>query len=292
VRHGELALARTCRGSCLGRVQLRGLNPHQRAHREDDIFTSVHIEGSWSSDTSSQKSHARHPERRKKRSRISTSRASIRIGAEVKPATCSSARSPEGQTQLSPKRSSASDLRLEGGRRRDSSLRVPPALRHGHHARVFSRKGTERTTAPRNRRLRAREARKGHGGRDQIIRESAYARVRKLLAQKITRRSSSTPRGRCCSRRAPRSRRRISIRSRASTEEIEIEKGARRSCPSSGSSRSRQPRSRRSSRRRSASSARRRAAAGVIKMVKVYVAIKRKLQVGDKMAGRHGNRAS
>jgi DNA-directed RNA polymerase subunit beta len=29
---------------------------------------------------------------------------------------------------------------------------------------------------------------------------------------------------------------------------------------------------------------------GVIKMVKVYVAIKRKLQVGDKFAGRHGNK--
>jgi len=31
-------------------------------------------------------------------------------------------------------------------------------------------------------------------------------------------------------------------------------------------------------------------ASGVIKMVKVYVAIKRKLSVGDKMAGRHGNK--
>ena len=29
---------------------------------------------------------------------------------------------------------------------------------------------------------------------------------------------------------------------------------------------------------------------GVIKMVKVYVAVKRKLMVGDKMAGRHGNK--
>jgi DNA-directed RNA polymerase subunit beta len=29
---------------------------------------------------------------------------------------------------------------------------------------------------------------------------------------------------------------------------------------------------------------------GVIKMVKVYIAIKRKLQIGDKMAGRHGNK--
>src|SRR6185295_19363697 len=29
---------------------------------------------------------------------------------------------------------------------------------------------------------------------------------------------------------------------------------------------------------------------GVIKMVKVFVAIKRKLAVGDKMAGRHGNK--
>jgi DNA-directed RNA polymerase subunit beta len=29
---------------------------------------------------------------------------------------------------------------------------------------------------------------------------------------------------------------------------------------------------------------------GVLKQVKVYVAIKRKLQIGDKMAGRHGNK--
>src|SRR2546426_12557295 len=29
---------------------------------------------------------------------------------------------------------------------------------------------------------------------------------------------------------------------------------------------------------------------GVIKMVKVYVAVKRKLSVSDKMAGRHGNK--
>src|SRR3546814_4699837 len=31
-------------------------------------------------------------------------------------------------------------------------------------------------------------------------------------------------------------------------------------------------------------------APGVLKMVKVFVAIKRKLQSGDKMAGRHGNK--
>ncbi len=29
---------------------------------------------------------------------------------------------------------------------------------------------------------------------------------------------------------------------------------------------------------------------GVMKMVKVFVAVKRKLQAGDKMAGRHGNK--
>ena len=31
-------------------------------------------------------------------------------------------------------------------------------------------------------------------------------------------------------------------------------------------------------------------APGVIKLVKVYIAMKRKLSVGDKMAGRHGNK--
>ena len=29
---------------------------------------------------------------------------------------------------------------------------------------------------------------------------------------------------------------------------------------------------------------------GVVKLVKVYIATKRKLKVGDKMAGRHGNK--
>ena len=31
-------------------------------------------------------------------------------------------------------------------------------------------------------------------------------------------------------------------------------------------------------------------APGVLKMVKVYVAVKRRIQPGDKMAGRHGNK--
>ena len=30
--------------------------------------------------------------------------------------------------------------------------------------------------------------------------------------------------------------------------------------------------------------------AGIIKLAKVYIAKKRKLKVGDKMAGRHGNK--
>ena len=30
--------------------------------------------------------------------------------------------------------------------------------------------------------------------------------------------------------------------------------------------------------------------AGVLKLAKVYLAVKRKLKVGDKMAGRHGNK--
>ena len=31
-------------------------------------------------------------------------------------------------------------------------------------------------------------------------------------------------------------------------------------------------------------------APGVLKMVKVYLAVKRRIQPGDKMAGRHGNK--
>ena len=68
-------------------------------------------------------------------------------------------------------------------------------------------------------------------------------------------------------------------------------KVTRPSRQSSSSSKTRPGVSRPSRRRRSTSSARATTLPpGVIKMVKVYIAIKRKLQVGDKMAGRHGNK--
>ena len=62
-----------------------------------------------------------------------------------------------------------------------------------------------------------------------------------------------------------------------------------RPTPSSGRGSKRS--TKKSSKRRPAHEARRRAAAsGVLEMVKVYIAAKRPLSVGDKMAGRHGNK--
>ena len=107
--------------------------------------------------------------------------------------------------------------------------------------------------------------------------------------------SSSTTRARSCSQKgAEHRRRRSSTRSRASTgarsrsraAEDEVAAAARATSKSIvARARGALPRQDRPPRRKGDE-----LPPGVIKMVKVYIAIKRKLQVGDKMAGRHGNK--
>jgi len=220
----------------------------------------------------------------------------IRIGAEVKPGDVLVGKiTPKGETQLSPEEKLLRAIFGEkAGDVRDSSLRVPPGVGGMViNARVFSRKGTEKDD-------RAREIEdyervkleKDMADEIKIIRESAYARVRKLLAGKVTTAKLVDDKGKVLlAKGAKIEETDLDQIVRKYWNEIEIEKGREKIVSILGQLDEQ-------------------AAAlealfqekigklskgdelppGVIKMVKVYVAIKRKLQVGDKMAGRHGNK--
>src|SRR5689334_151550 len=222
----------------------------------------------------------------------------IRIGAEVKPGDILVGKiTPKGETQLSPEEKLLRAIFGEkAGEVRDTSLKVPPGVEGTViEARVFSRKGV--TKDERSRQIEESEVarlRKDEEDQVRIVRESTGRKVKKLVVGKTTtnriaddQRRQFLPKGqeltaddidkmpstywadirigderaegeleRAC--RAMRDQ--IDRLQRATQEKIDRLKGGDELPP------------------------------GVIKMVKVFVAIKRKLQVGDKMAGRHGNK--
>ncbi len=222
----------------------------------------------------------------------------IRIGAEVKPGDILVGKiTPKGETQLSPEEKLLRAIFGEkAGEVRDTSLRVPPGVEGTViNVRIFSRKGLgkdERSKAIEDEEVT--RLRKDQHDEVRILQEGALKRLKKLLV------------GRRLSVRLSDDSRKVLINKgkelteedldelpvsywgeiRVDNESVEAElgrvvestveqvrlikdlfedkidklKGGDELPP------------------------------GVIKMVKVFVAIKRKLQVGDKMAGRHGNK--
>ena len=223
----------------------------------------------------------------------------IRIGASVKPGDILVGKiTPKGETQLSPEEKLLRAIFGEkAGDVRDTSLRVPP----GEEgvvigARVFSRKGSDKDA--RTEQIEAREIDKLKKDQDdevRILRKSTRNKIRSLLVDATAAVSLEDeagneilPKGKSITAQAfdkvpfnlireislsgaPEIEDRVTtllnrLEEReqiiASVFEDKIEKCKRGDdLPP-----------------------------GVIKMVKVYIAIKRKLQVGDKMAGRHGNK--
>src|SRR6266436_4350687 len=222
----------------------------------------------------------------------------IRIGAEVKPGDILVGKiTPKGETQLSPEEKLLRAIFGEkAGEVRDTSLRVPPGVEGTTiYARVFSRKGVNKDE--RSRIIEEDEvARLTKDQQDEIriIRESAGKKVLQLLEGKQTAARLTDDARKVLlnkgvevsadvlaqipsnywgdikvgderveddlSRLVEGMQEQIDLIKVAFTEKIERLKGGDELPP------------------------------GVIKMVKVFVAIKRKLQVGDKMAGRHGNK--
>ncbi len=268
---------------------------------KEDVFTSVHIEEfeCVARDTKLGKEEITRdiPNVGEEALKDLDESGIIRIGAEVKPGDVLVGKiTPKGETQLSPEEKLLRAIFGEkAGDVRDSSLRVPPGVSGTViNAKVFSRKGVEKD----ERAKAIEEAEEAKLLKDQndeirIIQDSAFQKIRRLLDGKeaIARlvddkgeqllKKGDVLSDELLDRIPQRYWGEISVEgdvqelARKIAENFEEQKelvkllfGEKIGRLKKGDE----------------------LPPGVIKMVKVYVAIKRKLAVGDKMAGRHGNK--
>ncbi|MHB8420342.1 MAG: DNA-directed RNA polymerase subunit beta [Myxococcales bacterium] len=226
----------------------------------------------------------------------------IRIGAEVNPGDILVGKiTPKGETQLSPEEKLLRAIFGEkAGDVRDSSLRVPPGVSGTViNAKVFSRKGVDKDE--RAKEIESTEEAKllkDQNDEIKILKDSAYKKIRKLLVGKETAAKLVDDKGKTLLNKGE-------SLTDAMLDEVperywgEIAVGGQGSPGSIEEKVSRVLKNfndqkelvrllfgEKISRLKKGDEL----PPGVIKMVKVYVAIKRKLAVGDKMAGRHGNK--
>jgi len=223
----------------------------------------------------------------------------VRIGAEVKQDDILVGKiTPKGETQLSPEeRLLRAIFGEKAGDVRDTSLRVPPGVRGTViGAQVFSRRGVEK-----DERARALEEaeierlRKDQADEVRIIRQGAASKVRDLmLGRRAATGLSDERRGveffaagaeltaAVLAEVPDRRLREIHVEDKASQAQVDrlFEKVEEQANVIKTVFDEKIARLKKGDE----------LPPGVFKMVKVYVAIKRKLSVGDKMAGRHGNK--
>ena len=222
----------------------------------------------------------------------------IRIGAEVKPGDILVGKiTPKGETQLSPEEKLLRAIFGEkAGEVRDTSLRVPPGVEGTViNVRIFSRKGMgkdERSKVIEDEEIS--RLKKDQHDEVRIIQEGALKRLKKLLVGRRTagrvtddNRKVLLNKGKEISEEdldqipmAYWGEIRVDNESvegelkrivESTAEQVDLIKMVFQDKIGKLKSGDELP-------------------PGVIRMVKVFVAIKRKLQVGDKMAGRHGNK--
>ncbi len=222
----------------------------------------------------------------------------IRIGAEVRPGDILVGKiTPKGETQLSPEEKLLRAIFGEkAGEVRDTSLRVPPGVEGTViDGRVFSRRGVskdERTQEIEV--LEAERLKQDEAEEVRIIRQETLRKLKKSLAgKKLAGRVMSDERKELLKKGdtvsaeeleelAPTLWGQVRVENESSQEEAETAIAAMNANVEAVQG------------HYGAKLERLKAgdelAPGVIKMIKVFVAIKRRLQVGDKMAGRHGNK--
>lgn len=269
---------------------------------KDDVFTSIHIEEFECIARDTKLGHEEItrdiPNIGEEALKDLDESGIVRIGAEVAPGDIIVGKvTPKSETQLSPEEKLLRAIFGEkAGEVRDTSLRCPPGVRGTViSAHVFSRRGTEKD----DRMLeleKAEIARLEQNQRDEIrlLRDSALRQLVKLLKGKST-----------TARLVDEGRKQLIAKGTDLTEELlenvpfeylrdiqvgdaKIEEEVNRIVVGTGQL---------INNKRSAISAKVKRLKkgdelppGVIKMVKLFVAVKRRLAVGDKMAGRHGNK--
>jgi DNA-directed RNA polymerase subunit beta len=266
---------------------------------KDDVFTSIHIEEfeCVARDTKLGKEEVTRdiPNVGEEALKDLDESGIVRIGAEVKPGDILVGKiTPKGETQLSPEEKLLRAIFGEkAGDVRDSSLRVPPGV--GGiviNARIFARKGTEKDERAKD--IETHEQQRLEKQRDEemkILRDSFFRGLRKKLAGQTTTGKLVDDKGKVLLQKGQ-------TIDEAALEEIphkywselpvdDVEDISVKLAELEEIIRVREEHFRDKIDRLSKGDE---LPPGVIKMVKVYIAIKRKLQVGDKMAGRHGNK--
>jgi DNA-directed RNA polymerase subunit beta len=266
---------------------------------KDDVFTSIHIEEfeCVARDTKLGKEEVTRdiPNVGEEALKDLDESGIVRIGAEVKPGDILVGKiTPKGETQLSPEEKLLRAIFGEkAGDVRDSSLRVPPGVSGiVINARVFSRKGTEKDE--RSREIEDHERVRFERMRDEeikILRDSFYRQIKKQLIDTTTSGKLVDDKGK------------VLLQKGALIDEETLETIPRKywtELPLEGAEEIAQKvreleeivtlREEHFRDKIDRLTKGDELPPGVIKMVKVYIAIKRKLQVGDKMAGRHGNK--
>jgi DNA-directed RNA polymerase subunit beta len=222
----------------------------------------------------------------------------IRIGAEARPGDILVGKiTPKGETQLSPEEKLLRAIFGEkAGEVRDTSLRVPPGIEGAViDARVFARRGVardDRTTEIQN--FEAERLKTDETEEIRIVRQETLRKLKRALAgKKLAGRVMSDDRRVLFNKgdgvspedldelppplwgqlRVEQENTQAEIAQAVEAmstkvKEIQDHYGAKIDRVRAGDE----------------------LAPGVIKMIKVFVAVKRRLQVGDKMAGRHGNK--
>ena len=223
----------------------------------------------------------------------------VRIGAEVKPGDILVGKiTPKGETQLSPEEKLLRAIFGEkAGDVRDTSLRVPPGVQGTViNAKVFSRRGIDKDERAQDiEDAEVAKLEKDQNDQIKIIRNSAFRKIREILVGETAAARLLDDNGKLLLEagavieaavldKIPQNYWNLIQLDRKSgvpekierltgdlREEIQTIKAIFAEKINKLKKGDELP-------------------PGVIKMVKVYVAIKRKIQVGDKMAGRHGNK--
>jgi DNA-directed RNA polymerase subunit beta len=269
---------------------------------QDDVFTSIHIEEfeCVARDTKLGKEEITRdiPNIGEEALKNLDESGIIRIGAEVKPGDILVGKiTPKSETQLSPEEKLLRAIFGEkAGEVRDTSLKLPPGVEGTIiSAQVFSRKGTEK-----DERMQAIEKREiarveqDHRDEIKIIKDAALNEIKELLVGKKT-----------SARVVDDKRAQLIAKDTELTAEIlesipfeylrDIQVGDESIQDSLNKAVVRTGQLINNKRAFIQDKIKRlkegdELAPGVIKMVKVFIAIKRKIQVGDKLAGRHGNK--
>jgi len=216
----------------------------------------------------------------------------VYVGAEVRPGDILVGKvTPKGETQLTPEEKllraifgeKASDVK-------DTSLRVPSGMNGTViDVQVFTRDGVEKDARARQiEEMELAKVKKDLRDQYRIVEDDTYARLERVLVNKVADGGPSgleagakitkiylaelsreqwfeiRPRNEAATSQLEKAREQLAQQRKALDEQYEIKKGKL----TSGDD----------------------LAPGVLKMVKVYLAVKRRVQPGDKMAGRHGNK--